>query len=196
MFGLLKDKETYSKIILCSLPLTVVATTAYTSILVAVISFLVVIISTLLVCLLKSFLTEKTALLAKVVISIGVVGVLTMTASVFYKELTDSVSPYLPLISLTTFLILSGKDTIEATPANALKASVVMGGVSSGFLFVVGILREFLGMGSLFGIDIYTKVFAPMELFKNPVGALFIAAMLVLLYNILVSLTGKRGTKE
>ena len=192
---MLKDKETYSKIILYSLPLTVVATTAYTSLLICVISLLAVVVSTLFICMLKTFLTEKTVLFAKVIISLGVVGALTMTATVFFKEITDSVSLYLPLISLTTVLLLSGQETIEATTVNALKISGVEGGISSGFLFAVGILREFLGFGSLFGIDIYTKVFSPMELFKNPAGALFIAAMLALVYNILVSRIGKRGAK-
>ena len=195
MVSMLQDKNTYNKIIIKTLPLTLVATTAYAAVLVGVISLVAVCLSTVAVCLLKPLLNVKTADFAKIIISVGIVGALTMIASVYIKELSDSVSLYLPLISLTTVLLVSGEETIQNTVSITFKYSFVIGAVSTGFLFVVGILRELLGLGSFFGLDVYTKVFAPMEFFKNPAGALFICAILTIIYNLFVSAAKKRGAK-
>ena len=50
-------------------------------------------------------------------------------------------------------------------------------------------------MGSLFGFNVYTKLFAPIEFFKNPAGSLLICAGLAIIYNLAVKYLEKRAAK-
>ena len=62
-------------------------------------------------------------------------------------------------------------------------ASAVLGG---GFLILSSLIREVLGLGSLFGIDLYTKYFSPIGFFATPAGGFLIAALGVILYRLFV----------
>ena len=101
MLSLLKDKTTYSKVIIKTLPLVIISATAISSLTAGIISLIAVCLSAVAVTLLKPFLNERTAPFAKIIISIGVVGSLTMLCSLFMKEIIDDMAVYLPLISLS-----------------------------------------------------------------------------------------------
>lgn len=168
---------------------------ALTSLFVGVVSLFAVCISALALSLLKPFLNEKTAPFAKITIALGAVGVLSMLASLFMKQTVDSVAVFLPLISVTTVLLTDTNHILEQSLESTLKHSALIGGLSADFLLTVGVLREFLGAGSFFGLDIYTKLFSPAEFFLKPAGALLIAAFLAIGYNLLASLIEKRCAK-
>ena len=192
MINMLKDKTVYNKIILSIIPLTAICSTALSALIAGIITIFAVLLSAIAVSGLKRFLTEKTGYIARTVIAIGIVGILTMAFSVFFKDIIESVSLYLPLISVITVILISTKDIMEYKTINVFKYSIVVSGVAAGFLFVVGLLKEILGQGSVFGFDLYTKFFAPIEFFKTPAGALLICAALTILYNVIVKHAEKR----
>ncbi len=189
---MLKDRQVYYKIILSVVPFAAVCSTALSSLIAAAISLITVVSAWALLPLFKQLLTEKTAPFVRIVIALGIIGTLTLIFTVFFKDATQSISLYLPLIALTTVMLCPTNENIEATPLGALKLGVMLGGFGSAFLFTVGVLKELLGMGSLFGFDIYTKFFAPIEFFKTPGGALLICATLTIVYNLAVKYLGKR----
>ena len=190
---MLKDRQVYYKIILSVVPLTAVCNTALSSLIVAVISLITVASVWVLLPLLGRFLTEKTAPFVRIIIALGVIGTLTLISTVLFKDATQSIALYLPLIALTTVMLHPINENTKALPLDALKLGATLGGFGSAFLFLVGVLKELLGMGSLFGLDIYTKLFAPIEFFKTPGGALLICAVLTIAYNLAVKYLGKRG---
>lgn len=169
-----------------------ISATALSSLFVGVVSLIAVCLSSLAVCLLKPFLNEKTAPFAKIVIAIGVVGVLTMCASLFMKKTVDSVSLFLPLVSVTTVLLTDTKQILDSSILDTLKSSALIGGLAADLLLTVGIFRELLGLGSFFGLDVYTKFFAPMTFFTKPAGALLLAGLLAIGYNLIASYIEKR----
>ena len=190
---MLKDRQVYYKIILSVVPLTAVCSTALSSLIAAVISLITVALVWVLLPLLSRFLTEKTAPFVRIIIALGVIGTLTLISTVLFKDATQSIALYLPLIALTTVMLHPINENTKALPLDALKLGATHGGFGSAFLFLVGVLKELLGMGSLFGLDIYTKLFAPIEFFKTPGGALLICAALTIAYNLAVKYLGKRG---
>lgn len=191
---MLKNKEVFYKIVLSVIPGVAVCATALSSVVFGAISFVTVVVSWLLVCLIKNFLTEKTLPFAAAVISLGITGVLTMVASLFFKSYLEDVAYYLPLLAVTTTLLIS-KENVFGTIKNTLVTSLWSGGVGAVFLIITGILKEFLGNGSLFGFDIYTKIFSPAEFFKSSAGGLLIAAGLTVVYNLIVKGSEKRGAE-
>ena len=192
---MLKDSKVTGKIILSVVPLTAVCGTALSSVIAAIILLITVASTWALLPLIKQFLSEKTAPFVRIIIALGVIGTLTMVSTVFFKEATNSIAVYLPLIAITVIMLSTINENIESTPIQALKLGATLGGLGSVFLFAVGVLKEFLGMGSLFGFNVYTKLFAPIEFFKNPAGSLLICAGLAIIYNLAVKYLEKRAAK-
>lgn len=192
---MLKDSKVTGKIILSVVPLTAVCGTALSSVIAAIILLITVVLTWALLPLIKQFLSEKTAPFVRIIIALGVIGTLTMVSTVFFKEATNSIAVYLPLIAITVIMLSAINENIESTPIQALKLGATLGGLGSVFLFAVGVLKEFLGMGSLFGFNVYTKLFAPIEFFKNPAGSLLICAGLAIIYNLAVKYLEKRAAK-
>ncbi len=195
MFDILKDKNVYNKIILSIVPLTALCSTALSALISGITIIFAVSLSWTAESALKQFLTSKTAPFVRIVIAVGVVGILTMLFSLVFKDAVGSISVYLPLISVTVALLVGSDDVLGEKPLNVLAFGAVISATAAGFLFVIGLLKEFLGTGSVFRLDVYTSLFAPMEFFKTPAGALLICAALTVLYNILVKLSEKRGAK-
>lgn len=191
---MLKDSAVYSKIILSVVPGIAVCTTALSALIFGVISFVSVTVSWILVYLLKGFLNKKTVPFVCVVISLGVIGILTMVASLFFKAELEGVSHYLPLLAVTTALLLP-QENMFASLKTAFTNSLVQGASGSAFLFVSVVLKEVLGKGSIFGFDIYTKIFPAAEFFATAAGGLLIAAGLTVVYNLIVKYSEKRGAK-
>ena len=123
------------------------------------------------------------------------VGILTMLASLFMKSTVDNAAVFLPLISVTTVLLTDTKQILKSDLVSTLKESALLGGLSADFLFTVGLLREFFGAGTFFGLDVYTKLFTPAEFFLKPAGALIIVAVLAICYNLIASYVEKRCAK-
>ncbi len=195
MFAILKDKNVYNKIILSIVPLTALCSTALSAFIAGITIIFAVSISWMAVSALKQFLTSKTAPFVRIVIAVGIVGILTMLCSLIFKDAVSSIGIGITLISVTTVLLVSTDDVLSEKPFSVLKYGAIISTSAAGFLFVIGFLKEFLGMGSVFGFDIYTSFLSPIEFFKTPAGALLFCAALTVLYNILVKLSEKRGAK-
>ena len=195
MFDILKDKNVYNKIILSIVPLTAFCSTALSSIIAGIIVIFAVTLSWVAVSALKQFLTSITAPFVRIVIAVGIVGILTMLCSLIFIDAVSSIGIGLTLISVTTVLLVSADDVLAEKPLSVLKCGAIISTAAAGFLFVIGFLKEFLGTGSIFGFDIYTSFLSPIEFFKTPAGALLFCAAFTVLYNILVKLSEKRGAK-
>lgn len=196
MLDVLKTKSTYSRMILSAIPLVAVCSTAANALIAAVISLVAVLLAGICISALKPFLNDKTAPFAQIIIAVGVIGILSMVGSLFAKELISDMSAYLPLIAVTTVLLLNADFALNNTVVTTLIGGGIIGGASSLFIICCGILREILGRGSLFGIELYTPWFSPIEFFATPAGGLFTAAVLAIVYNLLVGKLKNRKEAE
>ncbi len=187
MLDVFKTKSTYNRIVLAAIPFMAVCSTLISSLLAAGISLLAVVITTVIVSALKRILNEKTATFAQIIIAIGVVGVLSMLFSLFAKESIAELSAYLPLAAVTSVLLISSDFALNNTVIVTLVGSGTVGIANAMFLVLSGALREILGLGSICGADLYTKWFSPIDFFTTPAGGLLIAALLTMLYNLLVN---------
>lgn len=196
MFDILKDKTVYSKMILATIPLTAVCTTAFSSLLSAFAMILTVVLSALCVNLLKAFLNPKTAKFTHIIIAVGIVGIFTAIINIFAKDTISDIGFYLPLLAVTATVLADSDFALDSNLTTTVAGGAVTSGASGIFLLVCGIIREVLGMGSFFGVDLYTKWFSPLDFFKTPAGGLLTAAVLTVVYNLLVIKTGKKEATE
>lgn len=195
MFDILRTKEIYYKIILAALPLMAVCRDAKSALIGALATIITVVLAALFVNLAKPLLSKKTAAFAHLVFGVGVIGVFSAIFSIFLKATIEEITLYLPLIAVTATFLADTNFAVENSVLTTVTGSLLTSATSGAFLFVSGVIREFLGMGSLFGLDIYTKWFTPMDFFKTSAGALAVAATLTVIYNLLVKAWGK-GDKE
>lgn len=191
MLDILKSKSVYTNIVLAAVPLAAVCNTALSSLLAAVISLASVITTGVIVSALKNLLTEKIAPFAQLIISAGIVGILSALISLFAKEQISSLGIYIPLITLNTALLLNFDFALESGIKDTLLRGLVTAGAGSALILVSGIIRELLGCGSLFGFDLYSKVITPIDFFKTSAGGLFTLAILSIVYALLVKKEGR-----
>lgn len=85
---------------------------------------------------------------------------------------------YMPLCCGSAFLVfLKRRRSVKHT--EELRSSLYYSAVFTAVCMLLGIVRELLGMGSIFGISITSGLFAPIRVFAQPTGALILAAVVL-----------------
>lgn len=186
MLDILKNKKLYGRMVLSILPLLAVCGSLLDSLVAAAILVLTVVISAVALYLLRNLLNEKTSGFALLVISIGATGILSMIAELFASKQIVNLGIYIPLISLSVVFMLDLREVLSQPLKVSITKPLVLAFAATDFLIVSGALREFFGNGSILGFDVYSKYITPIGFLTTPAGGLFTAAVLVMIYNIVV----------
>lgn len=114
----------------------------------------------------------------KPILLIACVTAVTVVAMIFaflFKGIPES-EIYIPLMCASAFLVYI-KRRRSVKRAEELLSAVRYCGIFAATALLLGILRELLGAGSLFGLPITRNFIPPMQVFSKPTGAIFIAAV-------------------
>ena len=85
---------------------------------------------------------------------------------------------FLPLCAVSAVLLLSQNDAQKAKGQQFLVAAVTSG-LFATLLLLIGVLREFLGRGTIFSLQIMGEKVKPAAIFSLPAGAIFMIALLI-----------------
>ena len=192
MFELLREKQLYENWILAVLPLMAASTSLGAGLLLSVITALALLLSSLAVFALKAFLTEKTAPFARLVISVGVVGISATLLGIFFKEETMALGIYVNIAAVSAVLLVRSDFILNADLFGILSGCGLSAAVGAAFLIISSAIREFFGNGSLLGFDIYSKYLTPIAFLKTPAGGLLVAAILLMVYCLFAGKDNKR----
>lgn len=192
MFDILKNKAVFKSIILACLPLTAITNKVLPSIIAAVILLLSATLTFLASFYLKKLLPDKAIFFATLIISAGVVGVITALLSIIAKAQIDDMGIYIPIITISTVLLLNQDTDSIKTIKESLLNTLVTSSAAAVIITICGFLREFLGFGSLFGFDLYTKFVSPIGFLANSAGGLFTLSALCAVYALLTRKEDKR----
>lgn len=196
MLDLLREKQLYENWVLAVLPLVAVSASVKTGLLISVITVLALIISSLAVFALKALLTEKTAPFARLIISVGVVGISATLLGIFFKEDIAALGIYVNIAAVSAVLLVRSDFVISADLSGLFSGCGLSAAVGSAFLTVSSLIREFFGNGSLLGFDIYSKYLTPIAFLKTPAGGLLTTAVLLTVYCLLVGKNKKREEEQ
>lgn len=150
------------------------------------------------VSLLRNVIPDKVRIPAYITIIAGFVTVVQMLCKAFLPEINDSLGIYLPLIVVNCIILgraemFARKNTVAASALDAL-------GMGVGFtaaLLAMGMIRELLGAGTLFGLQVLPSFMPTMTLLILPPGGFFVFGVLIALANKLSGkLDGKSATME
>ncbi len=144
----------------------------------------VLICSNLVISLLKDVIPKQVRLPAYIVIIAGFVTVAGFILKAYLPEIYDALGIFLPLITVNCIIL--GRAEMFASKNNAA-ASVCDGlGMGVGFtlaMLAVSSVREILGSGTWFGINVKPEFLEPMSIFIYPAGGFFVLGCVIALVN-------------
>ena len=171
--GLLKENPNLVMLLgMC--PTLAVTTMAQNGLGMGLATTFVLVCSNLVISLLKKVIPDTVRLPCFIVIIAGFVTVVSIMLDSFLPDLAEALGVFLSLITVNCIIL--GRAEMFAC-RNKVLPSVLDGlGMGLGFtmsLIVVGAIRELLGTGKIFGLQIMPDFVHPMALFILPAGGFF-----------------------
>lgn len=187
--GIIKENPVLC-LVLGTCPTLAVTTSAFNAIGMGVAATAVLVCSNAVISLLRKVIPDKVRIPAYITIIAGFVSVVQMLVKAFAPAINASLGIFLPLIVVNCIIL--GRAEMFAGK-NPVLPSILDGlGMGVGFtaaLLCMGIIRELLGSGSVFGVQIL-----PFQIliFILPPGGFFVFGMLIMLANKLNTRAGKK----
>lgn len=181
--GIIRENPTLV-LLLGTCPTLAVTTSAQNGLGMGVATLFVLVCSNLVISLLKNVISDKVRIPCYIVIIAGFVTVVQLFLKAFVPSIDKALGVFLPLITVNCIVL--GRAEMFASK-NKVSASIMDGiGMGLGFtvaLFLMGTIREILGTGSYFGIQLIPEAVAPMLIFKMAPGGFFVFGVLIACVN-------------
>ena len=181
--GIIKENPTFV-LVLGMCPTLAVTTAAINGIGMGLTTTVVLAMSNLFISLLRNIIPDKVRMPAYIVVVASFVTIVQLLLQGFIPSLYDSLGLYIPLIVVNCIIL--GRAEAYASQ-NGPVASIFDGiGMGLGFtvaLGILGLVREFIGAGTLFDVTVLPEAFPKTLLFVMAPGAFFTLACLMALLN-------------
>lgn len=193
--GLVKENPTLV-LMLGMCPTLAVTTSAMNGLGMGLTTTVVLALSNVIISLLRKIIPDKIRIPAFIVIIASFVTILELLLQAYIPSLYASLGIYIPLIVVNCIIL--GRAEAYAY-SNPVIPSFFDGlGMGLGFscsLTMIGMVRELLGGGEIFGIYIMPASFTPISIFKLAPGAFFVLATLTAIQN-KVKIEGAKKGKD
>ena len=144
----------------------------------------VLVCANLLISLLRKIIPDAVRLPAFIVVVASLVTVVEMVTQAYLPSLYESLGLYIPLIVVNCIIL--GRAEAFASK-NGPVASIFDGlGMGLGFTFalvILGFIREFVGAGTAFGIQVLPESYPGVGIFTSAPGAFLVMAFVVAVMN-------------
>lgn len=191
--GLVKENPTFV-LMLGMCPTLAVTTSAINGIGMGLSTTAVLIMSNMLISMLRKIIPDSVRMPAFIVVVASFVTIVDFLLEGFVPSLYASLGLYIPLIVVNCIILGRAESYASKNP---VLPSIFDGiGMGLGFtvgLTCIGIVRELLGAGKIFGVQIMPDSYEPFTIFILAPGAFFVLACLVALQNKLKNNMAKQG---
>ena len=183
--GVVKENPTFV-LMLGMCPTLAVSTAAINGIGMGISTTAVLVLSNVIISALRKVIPDEVRLPAYIVIVATLVTITELLIEAYVPALYDALGIYIPLI-VVNCIILGRAEAYANKHSVGLSA---MDGIGMGIGFtlaltVVGFLRELLGAGTVFGIQVIPKSVEPIGIFVKAPGAFLILAIVIMVINAL-----------
>lgn len=144
----------------------------------------VLICSNIVISLLRKIIPDKVRIPCYIVVIAGFVTVVQLLLQAFVPSLYASLGLFIPLIVVNCIIL--GRAEMFASKNGPFDSALDGIGMGIGFtlaLGAMGLIREFFGSGTAFGIEILTDVVPGMGIFNLAPGGFFVYAILIAAVN-------------
>lgn len=181
--GLWKENPVF-RLVLGMCPTLAVTTAAFNGIGMGLATTFVLVCSNVLVARLRKVIPSKVRIASYVVIIAAFVTIVDLVMKAYFYQLHKTLGLFIPLI-VVNCIILGRAEAFASR--NPVMESLVDGlGMGMGFtlaLVALGMVRELLGSGTIFGLVILGKGFEPFLLMILPPGAFLALGLMLALMN-------------
>lgn len=181
--GIIKENPTFV-LMLGMCPTLAVTTSAKNGLGMGVATMAVLIMSNLLISLLRKVIPSGVRVPVYIIIIASFVTIVEMLMHAYVTPLYDSLGIFIPLIVVNCIIL--GRAEQYASKNGPLLSIFDGIGIGLGFtvgLTVIGIVRELLGAGTIFGLKVTPESFEPISIFVMAPGAFFVLAVLCAIQN-------------
>ena len=189
--GIIKENPTFV-LMLGMCPTLAVTTSAMNGLGMGLSTTVVLVMSNLLISLLRNIIPDRVRVPAFIVIVASFVTIVQFLVQGFIPSLYASLGIYIPLIVVNCIILGRAESYASKNP---VIPSIFDGlGMGLGFtlgLTLIGIVREILGAGQIFGVQVLPLAdagkagYTPITIFVLAPGAFFVLAALVALMNVI-----------
>ena len=195
--GIIPENPTF-RLVLGTCPTLAVTTSAINGLGMGAAATFVLICSNLVISLLRKFIPDQVRIPAFIVVICTFVTMVQLLMQAFIPSLYEALGIFIPLI-VVNCIILARAEAFASK--NGPIPSVFDGlGMGLGFtlgLVVLGSVRELIGNGSIFGMNILGAAYEPMLLIVLASGGFLTYGLLLGLFNLIVKkLQNKKAGKE
>ena len=181
--GLVKENPTFV-LMLGMCPTLAVTTSAINGVGMGLTTTVVLVMSNMLISMLRKIIPDSVRMPAFIVVVASFVTIVQFLLEGFIPSLYDSLGLYIPLIVVNCIILGRAESYASKNP---VLPSIFDGiGMGLGFtigLTSIGIVREVIGAGQIFGKQLLPSSYDPVTIFILAPGAFFVLAGLVAIQN-------------
>lgn len=181
--GVIKENPTLV-LMLGMCPTLAVTTSCMNGFGMGVSTLVVLVMSNLVISALRKVIPDAVRLPAYIVIVASLVTVVELLMEAYVPDIYDALGIYIPLIVVNCIIL--GRAEAYASKNPPLLSAMDGLGMGLGFtisLSVIGLIRELLGAGTVFGMQVMPSVYKPIAIFIKAPGAFLVLAVLVIIMN-------------
>lgn len=175
-------------------PTLAVTTSAVNGLGMGLTTMAVLALSNMFISMLRKVIPDKVRIPAFIVVIASFVTVVELLLEAYLPSLYDALGLYIPLIVVNCIIL--GRAEAYASK-NGVVSSLFDGvGMGLGFtlaLTIIGAVRELLGAGQVFGINVMSQSYVPCSIFVLAPGAFFVLAALTATQNKIKRAGEKKG---
>lgn len=182
--GLIKENPVLV-MLLGTCPTLAVTTLAINGLGMGLATMFVLVCSNVVISLLKNVIPREVRLPSFIVIIAGFVTFVSFMLQSYLPDLYNALGVFLSLITVNCIIL--GRAEMFASKNNVAASALDGLGMGLGFTFAllcIGIIREILGSGSVFGVS-FGEWFEPIAFFVTPAGGFFVFGVVIAVVNIL-----------
>jgi len=154
----------------------------------------VLIFSNLFVSLLRKLIPTQVRIASFIVIIASFVVIVELVMQAYFYQLFKVLGIFIPLIVVNCIIL--GRAEAFASKQSAILSLADGLGIGIGFtisLFILGLIRELLGAGTLLDIPVMWASFEPFTFMLKPPGAFVALGILLALMNLISQLQARKG---
>ena len=181
--GLVKENPTFV-LMLGMCPTLAVTTSAINGVGMGLTTTVVLVMSNMLISMLRKIIPDSVRMPAFIVVVASFVTIVQFLLEGFIPSLYDSLGLYIPLIVVNCIILGRAESYASKNPV----LPSIFDGIGMGLGFTIGltsmgIVREVIGAGQIFGKQIMPSSYEPVTIFILAPGAFFVLAGLVAIQN-------------
>lgn len=194
--GVITENPTF-RLVLGTCPTMAVTTSATNGVGMGAAATFVLIGSNVVISLLRNFIPDKIRIPAFIVVICTFVTMVQMFMQAFVEELYASLGMFIPLIVVNCIILARAEAFASKNPV--LPSAVDGLGMGLGFtiaITVMGAIRELIGSGTVFGMQVFGASYEPMLLLVLPTGGFLVFGLMLASINIITGKFEARRAKK